>query len=340
MMLHRFVKYLLRNQVILGLFLLVIFWFVYQIKDILVSIFLSYIIMASVSPSVDYLQKKGFPKTFAVLILYVGIISAIFLLIFPLIPFIYEQIRSLLSELPKFLNSSSTVFGIRVDEPQIGQWINSEIDSIGKNAFAFTRTIFGGLFSTITIFVVSFYLLMYHNSFKKYVAKFFHPDNRKVVLKTQDLINQKLGAWLRGQSILCLFIGSLTWVGLTILGLPYALPLALLAGILEVVPTLGPILSAIPAAAIAFTISPTLGFTVIIFYILLQMLENQVLVPKIMEKAVGLNPVVVILGVMIGGNLLGVSGALLAIPFISFFMVVFNSLNSPEVHNSQNEDSQ
>jgi predicted PurR-regulated permease PerM len=122
------------------------------------------------------------------------------------------------------------------------------------------------------------------------------------------------------------------------LGLPYALPLALLAGILEVVPTLGPILSAIPAAAIAFTISPTLGFTIIIFYILLQALENQVLVPKIMEKAVGLNPVVVILGVMIGGNLMGISGALLAIPFISFLIVLFNSLNSPEVKKVNEEE--
>ncbi len=130
---------------------------------------------------------------------------------------------------------------------------------------------------------------------------------------------------------MCLFIGTLTWIGLSILQLPYVLPLALLAGILEIIPTLGPILSAIPAAAVAFTISPTLGFAVIIFYILLQMLENQVLVPKIMEKAVGLNPVIVILGVMIGGNLMGISGALLAIPFMSFLIVLFNSLNSPEV---------
>ena len=330
-MLHRFVKYLLRNQVILGLFLLVFFWLLVQIKDILVSIFLSYIIMASVSPSVDYLQKKGFPKVVAVLIPYLGIILAVFLLILPLVPFVFDQIRSLLSELPKYLNSSSTVFGIRVDQNQIEQWINGEIDSIGKNAFDFTRQIFGGLFSTITIFVVSFYLLMYHNSFKKYIAKLFHPDNRNAVLRTQDLINHKLGAWLRGQAILCLFIGTLTWIGLSILQLPYVLPLALLAGILEIIPTLGPILSAIPAAAVAFTISPTLGFAVIIFYILLQMLENQVLVPKIMEKAVGLNPVIVILGVMIGGNLMGISGALLAIPFMSFLIVLFNSLNSPEV---------
>jgi predicted PurR-regulated permease PerM len=337
-MLHRFIKYLLRNQVILALFIIVLCWFVVQIKDILVTIFLSYIIMASVSPAVEFLQRKRFPKILAVLIPYSGIIIAIFLLILPLIPFIFTQIKQLLTQLPGYLTSNDAPFGITLDIKQLEQYVNSELNSISKNALDFTTQVFGTLFSTITIFVVSFYLLMYHESFKKYVAKLFHPDNRKAVLKTQDLINEKLGAWLRGQAILCLFIGTLTWIGLTLLGLPYALPLALLAGILEVVPTLGPILSAIPAAAIAFTISPTLGLTIIIFYILLQALENQVLVPKIMEKAVGLNPVVVILGVMIGGNLMGISGALLAIPFISFLIVLFNSLNSPEVKKANEEE--
>lgn len=336
-MLHRFIKYLLRNQVILALFIIVFGWLVIQLKDILVSIFLSYIIMASVAPTVDYLEKKKFPKVLAVLIPYLGIIGAIFILILPLIPFVTSQITLLLSRLPTYINSSSTLFGIPIDQTQIEKYVNSELNTISRNAFSVTKQIFGGLFSTITIFVVSFYLLMYHHSFKLYVAKLFHPDQRKAVLKTQDLINAKLGAWLRGQSLLCLIIGLITWIGLTLLNMPYALPLALLAGILEALPTLGPILSAIPAAIIAFTISPTLGISVIIFYLLVQALENQVIVPKVMQHAVGLNPVIVILGVMIGSNLMGVAGALLALPFISFMIVLFNSLNSPEVKEETRE---
>jgi predicted PurR-regulated permease PerM len=335
MMLHRFIKYLLKNQVILGLFIIAFGWFVIEIKDILVSIFLSYIIMASVAPAVTYLQKKGFPRVVSVLIPYIGILAAIFMLVLPLIPFVAGQIETLLTRLPKYIDSSSTVFGISIDQKQIEQYVNTELSSLSKNAFDFTKQVFGGFFSTITIFVVSFYLLMYHDSFKKYVARLFHPDNRTAVLKTQDLINKKLGAWLRGQALLCLFIGTLTWVGLTIIGLPYALPLALVAGILEAVPTLGPILSAIPAAAVGFAINPSLGFSVILFYMLLQAVENQLLVPKIMQHAVGLNPVVVILGVMIGGNIMGISGALLAIPFMSFLIVLFNSLNSPEVKEAE-----
>ena len=104
--------------------------------------------------------------------------------------------------------------------------------------------------------------------------------------------------------------------------------MALLAGLLEVVPTLGPTLSAIPATIVALTISPTMAIVIILTYILIQMLENQLIVPKIMERAVGLNPVIVILGVSIGANLMGIVGALLSIPFISFVIVLYQSLVS------------
>ncbi|MDO8515232.1 MAG: AI-2E family transporter, partial [bacterium] len=107
-----------------------------------------------------------------------------------------------------------------------------------------------------------------------------------------------------------------TWLGLTIIGVPQAFPLAIIAGALEIIPTLGPILSAIPALIVALTISPTLTIFVIIFYIVIQQLENQFVVPKVMQQAVGLNPIIIIIGVMIGGNLMGILGALLVIPFL------------------------
>jgi predicted PurR-regulated permease PerM len=339
MMLHRFVKYLLHNQIIFALFLIASVWFLIEIKDILVSIFLSYIIMASVSPAVNYLQHRGLPRVISVLIPYLAIVCSIFLLILPLVPFVYSQLNILLIRLPQYLDSSGTVFGVTIDQVQVQHYIDTSFKMLSNNAFDYTKQVFGGLFSTITIFVVSFYLLMYQEGFKRFIARLFHADNREIVLKTQDLINKKLGAWLRGQVILCVFIGSLTWVGLSIIGLPYVLPLALLAGILEAVPTLGPILSAVPAAAVAFSINPSLGFTVILFYVLLQTVENQLLVPKIMQRAVGLNPVVVILGVMVGGNLMGMSGVLLAIPFMSFLIVLFNSLNSPEVRATERREA-
>ena len=143
-----------------------------------------------------------------------------------------------------------------------------------------------------------------------------------------SLVDEKLGAWLQGQVILSLSIALLTWTALMILSIPFALPLAILAGILEIVPTLGPTLSAIPAVVVALTISPTTAVVIVITYVLIQALEGQLLVPKIMERAVGLNPVVVILGVTIGANLMGLVGALLSVPFISFMMVIYKSLEA------------
>jgi predicted PurR-regulated permease PerM len=167
---------------------------------------------------------------------------------------------------------------------------------------------------------------MYHDNFKKFVASLFHEHWHPYVLTTIDHVNSKLGAWFRGQVILSLFIGLMSWIALTILGLPYALPLAFLAGILEVVPTLGPTLSAIPAIVVALTVSPTTAITVVAVYVAIQAFEGHILVPNVMQKSVGLNPVVVILAIMIGTNLMGIAGALLAIPFISFIIVIFKSL--------------
>lgn len=329
-MLHSFIKYLLRNQFIFALFLVVLFWFIVQIRAIIISIFLSYIIMAAVLPAVEYLQKKRFPKIIAVLIPYLGIFTAIFLLVLPLIPFFTEQIQSLIVNLPVFIDRSASALGLTVNPNQIEEYLTSELGSVGQSAVTLTSKVFGGIFSVLTIIVVSFYLLMYNEAFKKSMANLFHNGSREYIHKIIDRVNEKLGAWLRGEVVLMLFIGTLSWIGLTILGLPYALPLALLAGLLEVIPTIGPIIAAIPAVIVALTISPTMAITVIVLYMLIQALENQLLVPKVMQKAVGLNPVIVILSILIGANLLGVAGALLAIPFISFIIVVFKSLDKME----------
>ncbi len=325
-MLHQFIKYLLKNQVIFALFLIASGWFIIQTREIFVSIFLAYIIMSAVLPMVKFLKGKGFGKIPAVLIPYFIIVISIFLLIIPLIPFVISQIQSLIVNFPKFIDRSADIVGFKINPHKVQGYIDSELNIIGQSAVNVTTQVFGGLFSTITIFVVSLYLLLYEESFKKTLSSFFDKNSKEKVLSTIDQVNLKLGAWFRGQVQLCFFIGALSWIGLMILGLPYALPLALLAGLLEVVPTIGPILSAVPAVIIALTVSPTMGLTVAVLYMLIQALENQLIVPKVMQKAVGLNPVIVILGIMIGANLMGFAGALLAIPFMSFVIVLFKSL--------------
>lgn len=284
--------------------------------------------MASMLPITEYLRKRKIPKVLAVVIPYFGITLFIVLLIVPLVPFIASQLESLFLNFPKYLDSSASVFGVNIDPKQLQLYINGQLSSLSSSAIQVTTSIFGGIFTFVTIFIVSLYLLLYNDQFKKFIARLFHNQHHDKVMRTVSLVNDKLGAWLQGQVILSLFIGTITWIALTLLGIPFSLPLALLAAMLEVVPTLGPTIAAIPAVIVALTISPTMAIVVAVTYILIQMLENQLLVPKIMERAVGLNPVIVIIGVSIGANLMGVVGALLAIPFISFVIVIYKSLEA------------
>jgi len=282
--------------------------------------------MAAMLPFVEFFRKQKLPKILAILIPYLALTILIFALILPLIPFFSEQTALLFKNLPRYFDQSANIFGYQMDPRQLQNYVNGEIDNIGRNLFQVTGRVFGGIISVLTVIIVSFYLLFYRDDFKKTLAGLFQKETRDKVFLTISHVDDKLGAWLRGQLLLSLSIGVFSFFGLTVMGIPYALPLALLAGILEVVPTIGPIISAIPAVIVAFTISPTMGLLVALFYFVLQMLENQILVPKIMQRAVGLNPIVVILGIAIGANLLGIAGALLIVPFISFVIVLYKGI--------------
>jgi len=330
-MLHRFYLYLLKNQVILALFIIALGWFLLQIRDILMYIFLSYILMAALLPYARFLEKKGFPKILAAFIPFFLASLLVFIIILPLIPFFLQQIVSLAEGLPKYLDESAKTLGFQIDADDVQSFMSREIDNIGRNAITLTGKVFGGVFSTLTVIIISFYLLLYSDRMKRTIAHLFHKDIHDHVVQTIEQVDNKLGAWLRGQILLSFSIGIMSWIMLTVLSVQYALPLALLAGLLEIIPTLGPIIASIPAIIVALTISPTLGLTVALVYIVIQLLENNLLVPKIMERAVGLNPVIVILAVMIGANLMGILGALLSIPFVTFLTVLFHSITTTMV---------
>jgi predicted PurR-regulated permease PerM len=129
-------------------------------------------------------------------------------------------------------------------------------------------------------------------------------------------IEQRLGAWVLGELVLMFFIGLLVFIGLSILQLDYALSLAIIAGMLEIIPNIGPIVSAIPAVIISLATSPILAVTVVIVYIITHQLENNLLVPLVMRKSVGLSPVITIISMLIGGKLAGIPGIILAVPVV------------------------
>ncbi len=320
------VKYVLNNHILATVLLIALGMFLLQIKGILLAIFLSYIIMAALNPFVRALRNYRIPKIIAIVIVYAVVIAFIILLVIPILPFFISQVQALLRAIPAYVDNASLALGIQVDKSQINSLISPLASSIGQNALSVTTKVFGGIFSVITLFILSFYMLVDRQRIGRSIPNLIPQEYREKGILTIHLVEEKLGAWLRGQVILSLAIGLITWIALTLLGIPFALPLAILAGFLEIIPTLGPIIAAIPATIVALAISPVMAVTVIAVYTGIQLAENNILVPKIMEKAVGLNPVVIIIAILIGGNLLGVIGALLSIPFISAAIIIFRAL--------------
>lgn len=325
LMISTFISYLVKNQFVAGILFLALAWIIFQIKEVILALFASYIIMAALKPSVLWLQSKKIPRIVAILVSYLLVLSLLVLLIFPLVPFFAEQVQQLLINFPVFVNSAAEALGVKIDEKNVSQIL--QFDSLSKNAFAFAGGIFGALFSIIAVFAISFYMLLEYAKIEKALLELFPENKRARVGKIIEQVDRRLGAWLRGQIVLSLFIGIITWIVLTLLQLgQYALPLAVLAGILEIIPTVGPILAAIPAVIIGLSISPNLALIMVVVYAGIQLIENNVLVPRIMQRAVGMSPIVVILGITIGGKFFGIAGALLSIPLISLLVIIYKNV--------------
>lgn len=282
--------------------------------------------MSTLSPFVAFLKRKRFPKIVAIFIPFLIALIFITLLIFSLLPFFISQVQSLIKIFPTYFGRAVSFFAINIDISQISSLISSEFASFGQNILDITRKIISGIFSLILIFVISFYFLLYEEHIKNGIVDLFPRDLKNRVSSILNQIEKGLGAWARGQVVLSAAVGFLTWIGLTILGLDFALPLALVAGILEIIPTLGPIISGSLAAIVALNFSFDMVIKVIFVFIFIHLLENNILVPRIMQRAVGLNPIIVLVGVIVGAKLMGLTGALLSIPFISLLVIIFRNL--------------
>lgn len=318
---------ILSNQILTAILVVGIAWLIIQIREVLIALFVSYVLMAAISPYVDFLRKNRVPKPIAVIVPYIVAIAGLLLILVTVVPFFIIQVQILLSRLPYYMNTELIFLGSKIDPSKIGVFATNELENIGRSIISITSRVFGGIVSAISIFAVSFYLLLYKDTLTKSFVGIFPRPYQEKIEKTTRLSEEKLGSWLRGQILLSGFIGIFTWIALTLLGVEFALPLAVLAGVLEIIPTIGPIISAIPAIIVTLTVSPLLATVVALSYFLIQLVENNILVPRIMGKAVGLNPIVIIISIIIGGKLLGVAGALLAIPFVSLLFVVYKNLD-------------
>ena len=180
--------------------------------------------------------------------------------------------------------------------------------------------------SVFIILVLAFYLVVEEATVSKYFRRLAPIEMQPYMAHLMEKLQRKIGEWLRGQLLLCLIIGVVVYLVLSFLGVKYALVLALIAGLLEVIPYIGPIIAVVPAFIIAFAQAPFLGFSVLLSYIILQQIENHFIVPKIMQRVTGLNPIISILALLVGVKVAGLIGAMFAIPIAMMGVVILEDL--------------
>jgi len=312
---------------------------VYLIRDALALLFVAIIFSAAVDPWVDWLQKYKFPRAASILMIYIILLAIFSLVIVLMIPPITEQIGQMVSNFPGYYEKIS--IGVHSlqdkvisDNSQLAndsivgalENLSNSLAQTTKSIFVTITSIFGGLFSLLIVLVITFYITVEEDALKKFIKIITKPKYRSYVMNLIERMQLKIGLWLRGQLLLSVVVGVLTYIGLSILGVKYALLLAIVAGLFEIIPYLGPWLAAIPAVIVTFSDSFTKVILVAVLYLIIQQLENNLIVPKLMHKMVGLNPIVVIMAILIGIKLGGVVGGLVGVPVAAAISVYLDDL--------------
>jgi predicted PurR-regulated permease PerM len=186
--------------------------------------------------------------------------------------------------------------------------------------------VFSGVLYLVFTLILALYLTIDGTRVRNYILELFPFEWQPHGLKVSERIGNRLGAWARGEAVLGTIVGTLTWIGALIIGLPYAGALALIAAVGELIPNLGPIVAGVVLVLVGFATSPTQGLLALGLAIVVQQLENNLIVPRVMSQAVDLHPVVVMLAILAGGELLGIPGALLAVPVAASLSVVVTEI--------------
>lgn len=308
------------KTIVFTVFFLIFLWFLLQIKDILILLFVSFIFMSALKPYVDKLETFKIPRALAVLFIYLClflILGASAMFVFP--PFI-SQTASLGKYLPKYLDIALPFLDLHL------KTIIDKFVPLGENILRITFSFFSNIFAMASILFFTFYFLLERVHLEKFLTSFVGRGGEERIIEIIKKVEERLGKWVRAQLTLCLIVGIACFLGLVLLGVNFALPLAILAGVLEIVPNLGPIISAVPAVLIAALTSPLLGLAVVALYFVVQQLENTLIVPQVMKKTIGLPPLVTLLSLLIGVKSAGVVGALLAIPLVLTLQTLFSQL--------------
>ena len=332
------------GTIIKGLAVIIGFWVLYLLRDLILVVLTAVILASSIEPAVKFFKRYRIPRIPAVLAIYLTLVGFMVGIIYVFVPPLFGDFADFAQKIPTIASEvNSSIFGENPEVYKKSQTIitqvsqeftpNDLISSLGnisdasKSITGTVSVVFGGVFSFILIVILSFYFAMQERGIENFLRIITPFSKEAYVINLWERSREKIGKWMQGQLLLGVLIFVLVYLGLTIFAVPYALSLALLAGILELIPIFGPIIAAIPAVAIAYTAGGA-GLSLIIagFYVLVQQFENHLIYPLVVRKVVGVPSILVILALIIGAKLAGFLGILIAVPVAAMLMEIVEDI--------------
>ncbi len=302
------------RTIIFAVFFILGLYFLWIIQDLLFSLFIGFILMSALKPVVHSLEKRGIPRKLAAVVAYFSVIFVFITLFSIVLPPIALEGTALIKNLPTIIANLNPTLSAYLQLQTLTQYL----PNVTTGAFAFLAGIFSNILFVVTTIFFGFYLIMEENIIKNFLKHIFNDKKTEQLIGLFDRAEARMSAWFWGQATLMVVVGCVTFIGLNLIGMRYALSLAVLAGLLEIVPSIGPILSAIPAVLIGFSISSITGVATLALYFIIHQFEGNLIVPIIMRRAVGLDPIATLVFLIVGGKIGGIIGILLSIPILLF----------------------
>lgn len=282
------------------------------------------LIATAVEQSVKRLVKRRVRRGFAVYLVYILLIIIVAGIFTIGVPPLVKEVRKLIANLPTIAQSLSGLeaFGFSPQD------ILPQVTKVTSNIISISYSIFSNVAVLITVFFLSLYISLDWENIKARLLSLFKSELRDEIEETIFEIEVSISQWIKGQAFLMLVVGVASFAGFSAIGIEYALALAVIAGLLEMIPMIGPVITTILASAITFTQSPIKGIMVVVLCILIQQLENNILVPRIMQKVSGFSPLVILISVITFTNFFGLVGTLVAVPCVMVgYVIVKRILN-------------
>jgi len=319
------------GSIIKVILIVVIFYGIYLLKDIALSVLTAVIIASAIEPGALWFEKRKIPRTVGVAIIYasvaliIGAITAFFL------PILFSEFKNLINVLPSYIDTilQSTEGGLGSITPLFAESSFSELLNSAGGIFSgatlsfvtVASSLFGGLLGLLMTLVISFYLSVQKNGVTSFLRIIVPNNHEDYAIDLWKRSQKKIGLWMQGQLLLAVLVGVLTYLLLSILGIPNALVLALITAVFELIPVIGPILAAVPAVSFSFVDGGTTSALLVAgVYVIIQQLENNLFHPLVVKKIVGIPALVAILALIIGASLAGFLGVLIAVPVAAGFM--------------------